>query len=157
MILPSYMNGNKFKIILDQKMEKLESKTLKQYNEIYDNKRILVIDDSEAGIKIIEKLLKNSNILIDSVNNGKDAIDRIKNKNKYDVILLDEKLSQMSGAELLVKLKEIRNFSIPVLLLTKDSSYEYNEEYVKQGFNDFIIKPLNKEILLDKLDRFMRK
>lgn len=157
MILPSYMNGNKFKIILDQKMEKIESKSLKQYNEIYDNKKILVIDDSEAGIKIVEKLLKNSNVVIDSVNSGKEAIERIKNKYKYDIILLDEALSNISGVELLAKLKEIRNFSIPVVLLTKDSNYEYNQVYIEQGFDDFIIKPLKKEMLLDKLDKFMNK
>ena len=157
MILPSYGVGNKFKIILDQKMEIVESKNLKQYDEIYDNKRILVIDDSDAGIKIIEKLLKNSNVIIESVNNGKEAVDRIKNKNKYDVILLDEKLSQISGVELMKKFREIRNFNIPVILLTKDSSYEYNQEYINQGFTDYIIKPVKKDVLLEKIDEFMKK
>lgn len=157
MILPSYGVGNKFKIILDQKMEIVESKDLKQYNEIYDNKRMLVIDDSEAGIKIVEKVLKNSNILIDCVYNGKDAIDKIKSKIKYDMILLDEELSQITGVDLLKKFKEIRNFNIPVILLTKDNSYEYNQEYINQGFSDYIIKPLKKENLLEKLDKFMDK
>lgn len=157
MILPNYGVGNKIKIILDQKMEVVESKDLKQYNEIYDNKKILVIDDSDASIKIVQKLLKNSNVLIDSVNNGKDAIDKIKSKIKYDMILLDEALSQLTGAELIKKFREIRNFNIPVILLTKDSSYEYNQEYVRQGFSDCIIKPLKKEILLEKLDKFMNK
>ena len=157
MILPSYGVGNKIKIILDQKMEIVESKDLKQYNEIYDNKRILVVDDSDAGIKIVEKLLKNSNVLIDSVNNGKDAVDKVKSKIKYDMILLDEELSQITGVELIKKFKEIRNFNIPVILLTKDNSYEYNQEYVNQGFSDYIIKPLKKEILLEKLDKFMNK
>lgn len=157
MILPNYMIGNKFKIILDQKMEKVEFKTLKKYDEIYDNKKILVIDDSDVGIKIIEKVLRNSNVIIESVNNGKDAIDRIKNKNKYDVILLDENLSQMSGVELLVKLKEIRNFNIPVMLLTKDSKYEYSEEHKSEGFTDYIMKPVKREILLEKIDKFMKK
>lgn len=58
MILLSYGVGNKFKIILDQKMEINESKDLKQYNEIYDNKKILVVDDSEAGIRILENCLR---------------------------------------------------------------------------------------------------
>jgi len=157
MILPNYGIGNKFKIILDQKMEKTESKELKQYNEIYDNKKILVVDDSDAGIKIIEKLLKNSNVIIDSSNSGKETIDKIKSKKRYDMILLDEALTQITGVELLSKLKEIRNFNIPVVLLTKDSNYEYNQEYINQGFDDYIIKPVKKEILLGKLDKFMNK
>jgi YesN/AraC family two-component response regulator len=62
----------------------------------------------------------------------------------------------MSGMELLQKLKDIRNFSIPVILLTKDNNYDYNQKYIEQGFDDYIIKPLNKENLLDKLDKFMK-
>lgn len=157
MILPSYGTGNKFKIILDQKMEVVESKNLKQYDEIYHNGRILVIDDSDASIKIVEKLLKNSNVVIDSVGSGKEALERIKSKNKYDVILLDENLSQITGVELLKKFKELRNFNMPVILLTKDSSYEYNQESLNQGFDDYIIKPLKKDILLYKLDKFIKK
>lgn len=157
MILSSYGTGNKFKIILDQRMEVILSKNLEQYDELYDNKKILVVDDSDAGIKIIEKLLKNSNIIIDSVNSGRDALNKLKSKNKYDLILLDEELSQITGEELLKKFKELRNFSIPVILLTKDNNYEYNQEYLNQGFDDYIVKPLKKDILLNKLDKFIRK
>ena len=64
---------------------------------------------------------------------------------KYDVILLDEALTQISGAELMQKIKEIRNFNTPVILLTKDNSYEYNEEYLKLGFTDYIVY-YNKKI-----------
>lgn len=155
MILPNYGVGNKFKIILDQRMEQVESKDLKQYNEIYDNKKILVVDDSEASIKIIEKLLKNSKIVIESVNSGKEAINKLKVKNKYDLILLDEELTQITGVELLAKFKDIRNFNIPVILMSKDSNYEYNQEYINQGFDDWIIKPLKKDNLMNKLDKFM--
>ena len=130
---------------------------MNKYNEIYENKKILVIDDSDAGIKIVEKVLRDSNVMIDSVNTGKDAIDKIKSKNKYDVILLDENLSGMSGLELLTKLKEIRNFNMPVILLTKDSKYDYSDEYKSDGFDDYIMKPVKREILLDKIDKFMKK
>ena len=117
----------------------------------------MVIDDSDAGIKIVEKVLKDSNVIIDSVNTSKDAINRIKSKNKYDVILVDENLSQISGVDLLAKLKEIRNFNIPVILLTKDSKYDYSDEYKNEGFSDYVMKPVKREILLDKIDKFMKK
>ena len=41
-------------------------------------------------------------------------------------VLLDEELSQISGTELIKKIKGIRNFDTPIILLTKDNSYEYN-------------------------------
>ena len=157
MILSSnYGMGTKISIILDQKIEEKVTKELTMYKNTYDNKSILVVDDNESTHKLIEKLLKDRNINIDYSLNGKDTINKIKSKSKYDLILIDEELSQITGAELLIKLKEIRNFNIPVILLTKDNNYEYSEEYLKQGFTSVIIKPLKKDNLLQVIDKFSK-
>ena len=157
MILSSnYGMGTKISIILDQKIEEKVTKELTMYKNTYDNKSILVVDDNESTHKLIEKLLKDRNINIDYSLNGKDTINKIKSKNKYDLILIDEELSQITGAELLIKLKEIRNFNTPVILLTKDNNYEYSEEYLKQGFTSVIIKPLKKDNLLQVIDKFSK-
>ena len=156
-ISSDYGIGSKIKIVLDQRVVDNISREEKQYNEVYNNKKILIVDDSEAGIKIIEKLLKGSNIIIDKAFTGRECLDKIRSKNKYDVILLDEELSQIKGYELLIKLKEIRSFNIPVILLSKDNSYEYNEEYKRLGFSGILIKPIKKEILITSIDKFMRK
>lgn len=153
-IASDYGMGNKIKIVIDQRVVDNISKEERQYNEVYQDKKILVVDDNEASCKIIEKLLKGSNITVDKVNTGKDCLNKIREKNKYDLILLDEELKQITGMELLAKLKEIRNFNIPVILLSKDNSYEYNEEYLKSGFCSVIIKPIKKEVLLEKIDKF---
>ena len=152
-ITSNYGTGNKIKIILDQKIDKSENKEEKKYQEIYNNKKILIIDNSEPSIKIIEKLLKNSNIEIDYSLNGKDAYKKIATRNRYDLILLDEELNTITGEEMLESLKKIRNFNIPVILLSKDNKYEYNEEYLNMGFSDILIKPLSKEILLEKINK----
>ena len=152
-ITSNYGTGNKIKIILDQKIDKSENKEEKKYQEIYNNKKILIIDNSEPSIKIIEKLLKNSNIEIDYSINGKDAYKKIATRNRYDLILLDEELNTITGEEMLENLKKIRNFNIPVILLSKDNKYEYNEEYLNMGFSDILIKPIKKEELLEKIDK----
>lgn len=54
-------------------------------------------------------------------------------------------MNTITGTEMLESLKKIRNFNIPVILLSKDNKYEYNEEYLKMGFSDIIIKPIKKE------------
>ena len=54
---------------------------------------------------------------------------------------------------MLESLKKIRNFNIPVILLSKDNKYEYNEEYLNMGFSDIIIKPIKREELLEKIDK----
>ena len=147
--------GTKVKIILDQKIEQVENTDTAKYEEILDNIKILAVDDSEAGLKIIEKLLKGSKAELTKANNGKECIDKIKT-GKYDLILLDEELSQISANELIVKIKEIRNFETPVVLLTKDNSYDYNEEYVKNGFSGYILKPLKKDQLLEEINKYIK-
>ena len=152
-ITSNYGTGNKIKIILDQKVDTTEEKENKKYQNILDNKKILIIDNSEPSIKIIEKLLKNSNIEIDYSLNGKDAYKKIATRNRYDLILLDEELNTITGEEMLESLKKIRNFNIPVILLSKDNKYEYNEEYLNMGFSDILIKPIKREELLEKIDK----
>ena len=152
-ITSNYGIGNKIKIILDQKIDKDINKEEKKYQEILDNKKILVVDNNESSIKVIDKLLKGSKIEMDYSLNGKDAYNKIKTRNRYDLILIDEELNTMTGEELLNYLKEIRNFNIPVILLSKDNKYEYNEEYLKMGFNDILIKPIKKEVFIEKINK----
>ncbi len=156
LISSDYGVGTKVKVILDQKIGETEETEVSKYESTFDNISILSVDDSESGLKIIEKLLKGTNIKLDLASTGKECIDKIK-IGKYDLILLDEELSQISGIELMQKIKEIRNFKTPVILLTKDNSYEYNEEYTKLGFADYILKPIKKEELLTKIDKYTKK
>ncbi len=148
--------GTKIKIILDQKIELEESAVEKKYDNIFNNINILTIDDSEAGLKIIDKLLNGTNIKIDKANTGKECLDKIR-INKYDVVLLDENLEEISGLELMKRIKEVRNFNTPVILLTKDNSYEYNEEYLKIGFSDYLLKPIKKDELINKINEYKKK
>ena len=156
LISSDYGIGTKVKVILDQKIAEVEDTEVSKYESTFDNIEVLSVDDSESGLKIIEKLLKGTNIKLDLANTGKECLDKIK-IGKYDLILLDEELSQISGIELMNKIKEIRNFKTPVILLTKDNSYEYNEEYIKNGFAGYIIKPLKKETFISKINEYVKK
>jgi CheY-like chemotaxis protein len=157
MISSNYGFGTKVKIILDQKIELHEHADVIKYEEIYDTIKLLMVDDSESGIKIIEKLTKGTNIKMDFATNGKECLDKIKIYDKYDIILLDEQLTQISAVELIKKIKNIRNFNTPIILLTKDNSYEYNDEYKNIGFTDYILKPVKKDILHKKIKDCVKK
>ena len=155
-ISSNYGYGTKVKIILDQKMELNQNEDVVKYEKLYDDIRILMVDDSEAGIKIIDKIIKGTNIKMDSAMNGKDCLGKIKN-DTYDLILLDEQLTTISAMELIKKINTIKNFDTPVVLLTKDNSYEYSEEYKKVGFSDYILKPVKKKELLDIVNKYVKK
>ena len=156
LISSDYGIGTKVKVIIDQKICKDVETEISKYEKELDNIKILAVDDSESGLKIIEKILKGTNIKVEKAMTGKECIDKIK-VNKYDLILLDEELSQISGSELLKKIKDIRNFKTPVVLLTKDNSYEYNDKYIKDGFIGYILKPLKKDILINKINEYIKK
>ena len=155
-ISSNYGYGTKVKIILDQKMVLNRHDDVIKYEELYDSVKLLMVDDSEAGIKIIEKITRGTNIKMEFAMDGKECINMIKSNN-YDLILLDEQLTQISAMELIKKIQGIKNFDIPIILLTKDNSYEYSEEYKKLGFSDYLFKPVKKKDLLDKVNSYIRK
>lgn len=156
-IIPSsnYSEGTTMKIILDQRLAESEDK-LNKYEKIYDKKRILLIDDNISTNKIISKLIKDTNIELDYVSVGKEALDKIRNKEKYDLILLDEVMDPLDGKTIMKKFKDIRNFNTTVILLTRNNEYEYNEEYLKYGFSGYLLKPINKDKLFEIIDKYLK-
>jgi len=153
-IIPSsvYGKGTTMKVVLDQKVPEIES-DFEKYEVIYDKKKLLLVEDNLSSVKIFDKLVKDTNILLEVVNSGKECLDKIRNKEKYDLILIDEEMKPLTGIDVIKKLKEIRNFNVDVILLTKDNNYEYNEEYLKLGFIDYVLKPLKKEDLIGKINK----
>ena len=156
-IIPSsiYGKGTMMKIVLDQKIVNSDDKLIK-YESVYDKKKILLVDDNISTEKIIRKLIKNTNIELDYVNLGKKALDKIRNKEKYDLILLDEIMDPLDGMEVMKKFKDVKSFNTKVILLTRNSEYEYNEEYLKYGFSGYLLKPINKDKLFEIIDKYLK-
>lgn len=151
----SYGNGTTIKVILDQKYED-NNTSLNKYDNIYDKKKILLIDDSPSSEKLLNKVLSGTNIEVDSVKSGKEGLEKIRNKEKYDLILLDEELEPQDGHIIMQKLLIIRNFNTKVILLTRDNKYEYDDEYLHEGFTDYIIKSSSKEEILNKINKYLK-
>ena len=151
----SYGSGTTIKVILDQKYED-NNTSLNKYDNIYDKKKILLIDDSPSSEKLLNKVLSGTNIEVDSVKSGKEGLEKIRNKEKYDLILLEEELEPQDGHIIMQKLLIIRNFNTKVILLTRDNKYEYDDEYLHEGFTDYIIKSSSKEEILNKINKYLK-
>jgi len=150
----SYGSGTTMKIILDQKYDTIDT-DINKYDNIYDKKKVLLIDDSPSSEKLFNKILSGTNIELTSVKLGKEGLEKIRNKEKYDLILLDEELEPQNGHIIMRKLLEIRNFNIKVILLTKDNKYDYDDSYLQEGFTDYIIKSSDKEEILNKMNKYL--
>ena len=157
-IIPSsiYGTGTTMKIVLDQKVAKVFDEKLDKYEEVYDKKKILLVDDNISTEKIISKLIRDTNIKLDYVSLGKEALDKIRGKEKYDLILLDEVMEPLDGVTVMKKFKDIRNFKTNVILLTRNNEYEYNEEYLKYGFSGYLLKPISKDKLFEIIDKYLK-
>ena len=147
----TYGKGTTMKIVLDQKIEVIDNK----YDKVYDKKKILLIEDSETTYKLITKMLKNTNIIIDRVVLGSEGLDKIRNKEKYDLILVEEELKPLNGYDIIKKLKLIKNFNTKVILLTKNPNIEYSYLYKDEGFSDYLIKPINRSLLLNIINKYL--
>ena len=151
LISSEYNKGTTITIILDQKIVIDDDKD--NYDSYVNNKKILIVDDDNSNIKLIGKILDKHNILYDSSTLGKEALDRIRKGDKYDLILLDEDMPYMNGISVMNKLSKIKGFDIKVILLTRNNSIKYDEGYKDSGFSDYIIKPIDKDDLINKINK----
>lgn len=154
LISSEYNKGTIVTIILDQKIYTDNNKD--NYDNYVNNKKILIIDDNNSSIKLISKILDKHNILYDSSNLGKEALDRIRKGDKYDLILLDEDMPYMNGISVMNKLNKIKGFDTKVILLTKNSNIIYDDIYKDSGFSDYIIKPIDKDDLMNKINKYLK-
>ena len=153
LISSEYNKGTTVTIILDQKIVIDDDKD--NYDSFVNNKKILIVDDDNSNIKLIGKILDKHNILYDSSTLGKEALDRIRKGDKYDLILLDEDMPYMNGISVMNKLSKIKGFDIKVILLTRNNSIKYDEGYKDSGFSDYIIKPIDKDDLMNKINKWL--
>ncbi|RYD58148.1 MAG: sigma-54-dependent Fis family transcriptional regulator [Sphingobacteriales bacterium] len=109
--------------------------------------KILVIDDDNDMCLLLNRFLTRHGFEVTGVNSGVAAIDWMK-KNQPDLVLCDFRLEDMTGAELLVKIKETHPYA-PVIIITGYSDVKDAVEVMKMGAYDYVTKPLfPDEILL---------
>lgn len=122
----------------------------------FSGKKILVIDDNQLNIKTLRKTLKSFNLQIDECYTGKEGIEKVL-INNYDLILTDIGMPEMSGEEVLSTLKSNPNFKTPIVAITAEAMTGAKEKYLEMGFDDYILKPVTKKVIANKLNKFLNK
>jgi len=103
--------------------------------------RILVVDDDESIRKVLATILEEKGYLVDTAENGKEAIKKSKNK-IYNLALLDIRLLDMKGTELLTAMKKTTPKMIKIIM-TGYPSLQNAIEAVNKGADAYMLKPLN--------------
>ncbi len=160
--------GSMFMVQLPQKISKISAPVVVSTSEdIADplktesipltNKRVLIVDDSPLNIKVARKNIEKLGLNVDECDSGQKCLDKINQGEKYDLILMDIMMPEMSGETTLSKLKEKSDFNTPVIALTADAIAGAREKYISEGFDEYITKPFTKEEIKEKIDLLLRK
>lgn len=102
---------------------------------------ILWVDDEIEFLKPHIIYLRQNGYLVNTVNNGVDAIHEI-SELQYDIIFMDENMPGLSGIETISRIKEI-NSKIPVVMITKNESERVMKEAIKGDVDDYLVKPVS--------------
>jgi CheY-like chemotaxis protein len=114
--------------------------------------RILVVDDERDTLDLIDLTLSSAGYEVHLANNGAESLEKIR-QDRFDVILLDIMMPDMTGFDVLRTLNQERNELPPVIFLTAKSLPEDREMGLQLGAKDFLIKPVTRGTLLDSIKR----
>lgn len=115
--------------------------------------KILWIDDEMDSLKSQIMFLQNKGYEVETISNGHDGIDYVKN-NHVDVILLDESMPGITGLETLAQIKAFNN-SIPIVMVTKNEAEHIMEDAIGAQITDYLIKPVNPNQILLTLKKII--
>ncbi len=112
--------------------------------------RVLIVDDEERFRNTMSKLLSVRGFQTRTAGSGKEAIEEL-TQTSYDVAVLDVRMPEMTGVELLSELKKI-DPTIEVIILTGYASLDTAKAIIKLGAFDYMLKPYAIEELIEKID-----
>lgn len=119
--------------------------------------KILAVDDVALNLKVIVGLLKETQIKVDTAFGGEECLE-LSQTNKYDIIFLDHLMPDMDGIETLKKLRDNPinlNYTTPVIALTANASEDAKKLYKMNGFDDYLSKPMEIELLYKQLKLYI--
>lgn len=116
--------------------------------------RVLVVDDSIDNQIIVGKYLSDAGAQVESAMNGEEGVSKAL-EFQPDVVLMDIQMPVLDGFAAAKKLR-LKNFSGPILALTANSLLSEKERALKGGFDDFLVKPLERGQLIEKIRRCTR-
>ncbi|MBP3621034.1 MAG: response regulator [Lachnospiraceae bacterium] len=123
----------------------------------FPNKSVLVVDDNDMNLTVMKALLSNSGLKLDFASSGLECIDKCK-KEKYDLIFMDHMMPDPDGIETLHIIKEDEeglNKDTTVVVLTANAIKGAAEQYEKEGFADYITKPVEYEKMEVVLEKYL--
>lgn len=172
-VASEYGKGSEFSFRLSQKVTKWEeignlSDAFKKYiprtDKIRDDfhapkAKILVVDDTKVNLTVVKGLLRDTHIQVDTADGGHETLEKICQQ-KYNMVFIDHMMPGMDGVETFHKMKDLEgnmNAGIPWIVLTANAISGAREMYMKEGFMDYLSKPVDYLKMKNMLMKYLPK
>ena len=129
------------------------------HNGVFSGKRILLAEDIEINRRILIALLDGTGLEIDMAENGRQALDMITEAPcKYDLVFMDMQMPEMDGLEATRRIRTMPYYGkekLPIVAMTANVFQEDIDNCIAAGMNDHIGKPLDINIVFEKLHQYL--
>ncbi len=125
------------------------------------NVRVLVVDDNPINLKVASGILRTYGLEVDTALGGKEAIDLCRQK-RYKMVFMDQMMPEIDGVQAMLQIRQENSYYAPqgegkIIVLTANAIKGTREMLIRQGFDEYLGKPLNLERLEALLCRFIPK
>lgn len=139
--------------MFSSKKQKPEVK-LKQKMKDFSTVSILVVEDDKDNLEFLRRLLRKFGATVFIAQTGEEAIQLVKTNTQINLVLMDIRLPDINGFETTQRIKEI-NPKLPVIAQTAYAMYNDREICLENGCDDYMAKPLNRDILFKKINQYL--
>jgi CheY-like chemotaxis protein len=123
------------------------------YND-WKGKVILVVEDDEISLEFLKELFEPFNTKVLFAFNGKDAVELCRSEPSINLVLMDVQLPVMNGKDAMKEIK-LLNPDLPVIAQTAFAMSGDKEKYLRDGFDDYISKPINVQEILSLIEKYI--
>lgn len=121
--------------------------------------KILVVDDNQMNLKVIEMLLKRSQIQMSFATGGNECLQKTREQ-KYDLILMDHMMPEPDGVQTLHLIRDDNsnlNQATEIIVLTANAIAGMREQYIAEGFTDYLSKPIEADKLENMIAKYLNR
>ncbi len=158
---PLFMSDLKSVLLATNNLIEKEEETAEWLKENFDGKRVLLVEDIELNREIAEVILTEAGFLVETAPDGTDAVSMVdaSEENYYDAVLMDIQMPIMDGYEATRTIRSLPRKDVkdlPIIAMTANALEEDKEAALKNGMNAHIAKPLDMNIFMSVLKRFLK-
>ena len=116
---------------------------------------ILIAEDDEFNLLFLNTLLHEEDYKIISAVNGEEAVNLCRSHSEISLVLMDIKMPVMDGIEATREIKSFRQ-NLPIIAVSAYCMDDDKNRLIEAGFDDFVFKPVNKNILMEKVSEYQK-